>query len=233
MKLLLTSNGICNDTLAKELETLAGKKFDELKIGFIPSAAFGNPSDDKSWLIDDLYRLRSRGARVAIISLADLTKEEIQQQLEPVDVVFFGGGKPFYLSWLLQQKGMFEWLPKLLDTKVYAGISAGTMLASVTLRLYSGAIQQSTINDEAYEKLGPTGRSNSRTFNFVPFAVRPHLNTHLVKEIDEGALEKIANKTKLTIYAIDDNCAMSVDGDKVKVVGEGAWKIIKPEEHQS
>ena len=86
MKLLLTSGGITNDTLARELEGLAGKPFRELKIGFIPSAAFGDPSDDKGWLIDDMWRLKYRGAKVAVISLVDLTAEEITEQLEPVDV---------------------------------------------------------------------------------------------------------------------------------------------------
>ena len=224
MKLLLTSGGITNDTLARELEGLAGKPFRELKIGFIPSAAFGDPSDDKGWLIDDMWRLKYRGAKVAVISLADLTAEEIADQLESVDVVFVGGGQTFYLSWLLQKKGMFELLPKLLETKVYAGISAGSMITTAGLETVSYAIKNGEVRDD----LGPKDRSDAKTIGFVPFLLRPHLNSALIEEINDGVLERIANKTDKVIYAIDDQCAVRVDDDDVTVVGEGDSKLLKP-----
>ena len=228
MKLLLTSGGITNDTLAKELETLAGKPFSELKIGFIPSAAFGDQSADKSWLIRDMNRLVERGATVAVISLSDCTSEEIASQLAPVDVIFVGGGDTFYLSWIMQQKGLFEFIPQLLETKVYAGISAGSMIATSDLMTVSYAIKAGGVRDD----LGPSGRSSAMTLGFVPFLVRPHLNSHLVDEINSGVLETIANRSGKNIYALDDNCAIKVDGDEVIVVGQGDWRLIAPEGRQ-
>ena len=224
MKLLLTSGGITNDTLARELEGLAGKPFRELKIGFIPSAAFGDPSDDKGWLIDDMWRLKYRGAKVAVISLVDLTAEEITEQLEPVDVVFVGGGQTFYLSCLLQRKGMSELLPKLLEKKVYAGISAGSMITTSGLETVSYAIKNGRVHDD----MGPAERSSAKTFGFVSFLLRPHLNSHLVEEINDGVLEGIADRTGKVIYAIDDQCAVRVVADQAVVVGEGELKILKP-----
>lgn len=225
MKLLLTSGGVTNDMLAKELETLAGKPFSELKIGFIPSAAFGDPSADKSWMIRDLYRLVERGARVAVISLADLTVEEIAAQLAPVDVVFVGGGNAFYLSYLMQQKGVFDLLPKLLETKVYASSSAGSMIATASLETVSYAIHAGEVRDD----LGPKDRSSAKTLGLVPFLIRPHLGDHLVDEIDSGVLETIAARTGKMIYTLDDNSAIRVvDGD-VSVVGEGEWRYIPSE----
>jgi dipeptidase E len=225
MKLLLTSNGITNNILASELERLANKKFNELKIGFIPTAAFVDPKQ-KDWLILDQYRLLERGAKVFIISLADLTKQEIEEQLSMVDVIFVGGGNTFYLSYILQEKGLFDLIPKLLESKVYAGISAGSMVVSATLRVTSQYIENQYINDEQLEKLGPKNRSSAKTLNLVPFAVRPHLNHHLVNEINNGVLEEISSKMKMTIYAIDDSCAVSVNGEEIKIVGEGESKII-------
>lgn len=224
MKLLLTSGGITNDTLAGELEGLTGKKFAELAIGFIPSAAFGDPSSDKSWLINDLSRLQSRGAKVAIISLADLTPDEIVAQLQSVDVIFVGGGNTFYLSWLLKEKRMSEILAPLLQTKVYAGISAGSMITTSNLAAASQAVRAGEVRGD----LGPAGRSGVEALNLVPFLVRPHLNNHLVEEIANGALEKIADRTGLKIYAIDDQCAVRVVDDEVSVVGEGEWRVVEP-----
>lgn len=225
MKLLLTSNGITNDTLASELEHLAGKKFNELKIGFIPTAAFANPGQ-KDWLILDQYRLYERGAKVYIISLADLTEQEIEERLNVVDVIFVGGGNTFYLSYMLQERGLFDLIPKLLATKVYAGISAGSMVASATLRVASQAIENQSVNYEQLNKLGSENRSSAKALNLVPFTVRPHLNRHLVDEINNGVLEKISSEMKITVYAIDDNCAVSVNDDEIKVVGEGESRII-------
>lgn len=223
MKLLLTSGGITNDTLAKELETLAGKPFAQLKIGFIPTAAFGDPSEDKAWLIRDMHRLVERGATVAVISLSDRTQDEIAAQLEPVDVIFVGGGDTFYLSWIMQQKGLFALIPRLLETKVYASISAGSMIMTPSLAAVSHAIMAGGVRDD----LGPEERSSAQTLGLVSFMVRPHLNSHLVDEINGGVLEKIAAETGTTIYAIDDNSAVKVDGDEITPVGEGNWKIIR------
>lgn len=228
MKLLLTSGGITNDELADELAQLTGKRFDELKIGFIPNAAFGDPSEDKGWLIDDMSRLRVRGAAVAILSIADLTVEEIAEQLAPVDVVFVGGGQTFYLSWLMQQKGLFELLPKLLETKVYAGISAGSMIMTPSLRSVSFAIRQPEISEDELEKLGPSGRSSAKTLDFVPFLLRPHMNDSAkFADITLEMMQKVVEVTGLELYALDDNCAISVDGDNVKVVGGGRWKKLQ------
>jgi len=229
MKLLLTSGGITNDTLAKELEGLTGKPFNELRIAFIPSAAFGDPSDDKWWLIDDMSRLKNRGAKVAIVSLADCTSEEIFAQLEVADVIFVGGGQTFYLSWLMEQKGLFELLPKLLESKVYAGISAGSMIMTPKLLTVSFAIRRPGISEEELEELGPEGRSLARTFGMVDFMVRPHMNgEEKFKDITPEMVQRAVNDTDTPAYMLDDNCAVRVIDDEVTVVGEGSWTLVEP-----
>lgn len=234
MKLLLTSGGITNDTLARELENLAGKPFNELKIGFIPNAAFGSLAEDKAWLIDDMYRLKARGAKVAIVALADETQEEIAAQLEAVDVVFVGGGQTFYLSWLFEQKGLFELLPKLLESKVYAGISAGSMIATPKLLTVSFAIRKPGISDDELEELGPEGRSLAKTLGLVDFMIRPHMNgEEKFRDITPQMVQDAVQAAKTSAYMLDDQCAVRViDGDAT-VVGEGEWTFVAYNEHQN
>lgn len=229
MKLLLTSGGITNDTLANELASLAEKPFSELRIGFIPSAAFGDPSDDKAWLIDDIYRLKNRGAMVAIISLADCTPEEVAAQLEPVDVIFVGGGQTFYLSWLMGQKGLFDLVPKLLESKVYAGISAGSMITTPNLRTVSFAIRKPGISDAELELLGPAGRSSARTLNLVDFMIRPHMNgEEKFSDITLEMVQQTVDSTDISAYVLDDNSAVRVVDGEVVPVGEGEWTLVQP-----
>lgn len=229
MKLLLTSGGITNDTLANELAGLVGKPFNELKIAFIPSAAFGDPSDDKWWLIDDMYRLKNRGAKVSIMSLADCTAEEIAEQLEPADVIFVGGGQTFYLSWLMEQKGLFELLPKLLESKVYAGISAGSMIMTPKLLTVSFAIRKPGISDEELEELGPEGRSLAKTFGLVDFMFRPHMNGEAkFRDITPEMIQRAVDDSGISCYVLDDNSAVKVVGGSAMIVGEGRGVLVKP-----
>jgi dipeptidase E len=233
MKLLLTSGGITNDTLARELEGLVGKPFHGLRVGFIPSAAFGDPSNDKGWLIDDIYRLKSRGARVAIISLADLTAEEIAAQLEPVDVIFVGGGQTFYLSWLMEQKDLFELLPKLLESKVYAGISAGSMIMTPKLLTVSFAIRKPGISDDELEELGPEGRSLAKTLGLVDFMLRPHMNgEEKFRDITPQMVQDAVQAAGVSAYMLDDQSAVRVVDNEVTVVGDGEWTLVAYNENQ-
>ena len=53
MKLLLTSSGFTNKSIANALLEFAGKPFKELKLVFVPTAA-NVESGGKEWLINDL-----------------------------------------------------------------------------------------------------------------------------------------------------------------------------------
>jgi len=167
MKLLLTSNGLSNPSIANALEELVGKPGKETKIAFIPNAAF--PVDDfkndsRDWLADDIYRVKEFCGFIDIVSPADLTSEEVIERLTYADVIFVGGGNAFYLSYLFQKANLFDSLPELLKTRVYAGISAGSMIATASLRSVSGAIKQpQKFYDKEYNELGPKGRSAGRT----------------------------------------------------------------------
>lgn len=223
MKLLLTSNGLSNDSIAKAFQDLIGKEPKDAKVAFIPTAANAERSN-KDWLIDDLYRIRSRGYQVDIIELTALTREELYEALNSTDAIFVGGGNTFYLSYWMQKSGLFELLPKLVETIVYAGISAGSMVAGQSLVLSSQA--QSNLEafaDKDYDEIGPRGQSAGETLNLVDFIFRPHLNSRFFTLARVDVLKEKVKGLNKEVYALDDSSALKiVDGD-IEVVSEGEW----------
>ncbi len=231
MKLLLTSNGLSNSSIANALEEMVGKPRKEIKVAFVPNAGF--PVDDfknesRDWLVNDLYRIKEFCGFIDIVSLADLTKEQILERLEYADVIFVGGGNAFYLSYMLEKHDIFDELPKLLGTRIYAGISAGSMIATQSLRTTSGAIKNtSKFHDEEYEALGPNEHTAGRTLKLVDFVIRPHFNKTKFPNIQGDFLEEIAKDVDVPLYAIDDDTAIKVVDGAIEVISEGEWKIYK------
>ena len=230
MKLLLTSNGLSNKLIADAFVKLVGKNPKDIKVAFIPTAALTEP-DSKNWLIDDMYRIKELGCDVDIVDLAQLTKKEWQERIKPCDVIFVGGGSTFYLSYWMQKSGFFEALPELLKTKVYAGISAGSIIVGQTMRVTTEALEGiGILTDDEYENLGPKGRSSSKTFGFVDFNLRPHLNSkqnHKVR--NERFITKIAKAMDKPLYAFDDASAIQVVNGEVEAISEGRWLKLDPE----
>lgn len=229
MKLLLTSNGLSNPSISSCLEELVGKTRHKIKIAFIPTAAFASGFDKnepRPWLADDMYRIKEFCGFFDVVSLADLDKNEVVSRLEFVDVIFVGGGNAFYLSYCMDKVGLFEELPRLLESRVYAGISAGSMIATTSLRSSSPAIEHpNKFYDEDYDELGPIDKSAGISAKLVNFLVRPHYKSKTFPNIEGDYLENIVNETNLPLYAIDDNSAVKVVDDQIEVISEGEWKL--------
>src|SRR5687768_16453417 len=122
MKLLLTSGGITNPSIAKAFRDLLAKPFDESKIAFIPTASNAEVGD-KSWLINDLKNIQALGFKeIDIVDISALPREVWLPRLEVADVLLFSGGNTFYLMNWIKKSGLKELLPKMLETKVYVGI---------------------------------------------------------------------------------------------------------------
>jgi len=70
MKLLLTSGGITNKSIAKALFDLVGKKPKDTALVFIPTAS-NIEKGDKDWLINDLINLKNQNFKS--ISITDIS----------------------------------------------------------------------------------------------------------------------------------------------------------------
>lgn len=220
MKLLLTSNGLSNKSISNAFVGLVGKSAEDIKVAFVPTAAMVEPGN-KDWLINDLHRIYQLGCYIDIVDIAQLSKEEWLPRIEVCDVIFVGGGYSFYLSYMMQRSGLFEEMSRLLESKVYVGISSGSMIMGQSLVL--SPQDANTFQDEDYEIVGPKDRSSSKTFNYVNFIFRPHFNSLSFPKVNQRNLEEKAKNIIQPIYALDDESALKIVGDKVEVISEGSW----------
>ncbi len=218
MKLLLTSGGITNKSIAKAFLELIGKPAGEATVAFIPTAANAEEGD-KGWFIDDLSNLKKQNLKcIDIVDISALPKDVWLPRLEAADVLFFSGGNTPHLLYWLKKSGLAELLPNLLKTRVYVGISAGSIVAAPTLALSSKA--DLPFPHEDAEGQGKEG------LHLINFHVRPHLNSPDFPKAAAEYLQERAKEIPETIYALDDQSALKVIDGKVEVVSEGEYLVF-------
>jgi len=209
MKLLLTSTGLANNSIKNALKKLAGK---EMKIAFIPTAA-NIISEEKDWLIKDLVNFGSVGS-VDIVDISALEKRYWLPRLEKANVIAVGGGDTSYLMEWVIKSGLDKEFSDLLKTRVYVGISAGSIILSESIQTSSEYLFK-LYEDEV--KNAPKG------VGLINFDVRPHLNSSFFPKVTEENLKKVFKNFKEDLYALDDNSAIVFNDGKIEVVSEGKW----------
>jgi dipeptidase E len=218
MKLLLTSNGLSNQSIVKALFDLVEKPASETSIAFIPTA-MNVGTGDKEWFINDLSNLKKQELKnIDIVDISALPKEIWLPRIEASDVLFFSGGNSFHLMRWLNESGLTELLPELLKTRVYAGISAGSMVTNPTLFLSSK--DKRIYYEENFDY------NNDKALGLVNFYVRPHFNSLDFPQARKNNLEKVAKEISETIYVLDDESALKVIDGEVEVVSEGKWLVF-------
>jgi len=217
MKLLLTSSGITNKSIAKALFELVGKKPKDTSLVFIPTAS-NIEVGDKTWVIDDLNNLKKLKLKsIDIVDIAALDKKVIREKFNQADILFFEGGNSYYLMEWLNKTGLSKLLPNLLKNKVYVGVSAGSMIANKDLNL--------KVSQKIYEE-DLDRKKELRGLNFVDFYILPHLNSRWFKNVRKILIEKEIKNIKKTIYAIDDNSALKINNNKIEVISEGKYLVF-------
>lgn len=215
MKLLLTSAGLSNKTIVKAFSDLVGSPNEKVHIAFIPTAS-NVEEEDKGWLINDYSNLKKENyGCIDIVDISALPKDIWLPRIKEANVIFVGGGNTFYLMSWLKKSGLDKILPELLETRIYVGISAGSMVATVNLRM-------STSQKSYSERVFPLKDDNG--LGFVNFHIRPHLNSKFFPKVRVEYLQEKAKEIPEPIYAIDDDSAVLVNDNKVEVISEGKWK---------
>lgn len=213
MKLLLTSNGLSNQSIANALFELTGKPASETVIVFIPTA-MNVARGSKDWFINDLNNIKKQGFKfIDIVDISALPQETWLPKIKNGDVLFFSGGNTYHLMYWLKKSGLSELLPDLLKTRVYAGISAGSIVTNPSLA--------STSDDKRKYYKENFGYSSETALNFVDFYIYPHFNSPKHLHSREEFLRKISEETKKVVYGLDDESALKVVDGLVTVVTEG------------
>lgn len=149
MKLLLTSGGLTNKSIEKALFELVGKKPGETSLVFIPTAS-NVEMGDKDWFINDLINIKKQNFKsVSIADISAVPEDIWEPQTEEADILFFEGGNTYHLMKWINKSGLIKLLPELLKTKVYVGLSAGSMVTSPDLAL---RLSQIIYGDDMGEK---------------------------------------------------------------------------------
>lgn len=214
MKLLLTSNGLSNDSIAEALFELTGKRPEDSVVVFIPTASNAEEGD-KHWLINDLLNLKKYNFKsIEISDISAIDKSIWLPSFERADVLFFEGGNAYHLMRWLHKTGLPELLLELLKHKVYVGVSAGSMVVNPNLDLN---IIQGLYNENKTESIQLDG------LNFLNAYVLPHLHSKWFPNVTKENIEKIATNLTCPVYAIDDNSALKVIDGELEVISEGEW----------
>lgn len=214
MKLLLTSGGLTNKTIEDALFDLVGKKPEDTTLCFIPTAATIEVGD-KDWFINDLKNINKQGFKsVSIADISAVPENVWKPQMDEADILFFSGGNTYHLMEWINKSGLVKLLPEYMKTKVWVGISAGSMVTNPDLAAkISQAIYDEDF-DKSYEVSG---------LNYVNFYFLPHLNSPFFPNLVEEKIKKLAETTTRKMYVLDDQGALKIVDGKVEVVTEGKY----------
>ena len=211
MKLLLTSNGLVNDSIAQAFIDMTSKHMGELRVAFIPTAR--NPeAASTDYLADVLSRLKMLTIKkVDIVDIDGLDKSHWLPRLEAADVIYIGGGNTYFLMKSLRDSGLAKELVKLLSTRLYVGDSAGAIVVTPSIDI--AAVDD---GDENAVNLQDTNG-----LGLVDFEVSPHTP----EDVSLKGNEQYASTIKNVLYAFDNKTALKFENGIISFVGTGEHHI--------
>ncbi len=219
MKLMLTSGGVTNPTIEAALLRLLGKPIDQCRALCIPTAQWGHPmcgpssvrgfvAAEPSWEQFSGLGWASLGV-LELTALPSIGTERWVPWVQEADVLLVDGGDATYLCHWMRESGLADLLPSLPDT-VWVGVSAGSMV--MTPRIGQYFVEWADAPDD-------------RTLGVVDFSIFPHLGAFATNTLAHA--EQWADDIGGPAYAIDEQTAITVVGDRVEVVSEGQWTKLR------
>ena len=209
MKLLLTSSGLSKRDIGYALQGMFDTSPSEVKVGFIPTAANVEPYS-KDWVISQFNQLQRYGFYQ--IDIVDIAADGVdwRTRLDVCDMLWLSGGNTFYLLDQVRKTGFDEWLKENIDSKVYVGASASTILVTPTIKIADG-VDENVVGLEDLTGLG-----------LVDFEINVHCNSVMIE-----ATKAYADAAGYAVYALDDLTAIKVLNDEVEVISGGSWKLYE------
>jgi dipeptidase E len=216
MKLLLTSTGICNQSIADELIRLVGIPPQEIRVGLIPTAANAERGE-KSWFLQQLVDLNKFG--FTWIDIIDFSAPGVdwKERLQGVNTIFMSGGNTYHLLNEVRKHSLDSWLLENLDRYTYIGASAGSVLVTPTIDI--AGVEFADINY--------CGIRDTKGLDLVGYEISPHSFSAFSMDSNRKYWEQ--SNAKYPLYCIDDETALVVEGgceSEPRVVSEGKWEVL-------
>lgn len=214
MKLVLCSEGFKTDNTVQACVELCNKPQDQISVAVI-NEAYAAEEGDKYWVVDNLNSVAQNfTGGLDIVDLLALPLDTVKQRIMQCDVIFTIGGQVDYLMSVFNKTGFAKLLPELLETKVYVGSSAGSMVLGKRL------------SAEAYDTMyGQTGTYGiTKYMELVDVAIMPHMDSEHFPHRQETLLQAAGDHPG-TIYGLRDDSALVVNGLQRSLIGSPAIVI--------
>lgn len=199
MKLYLSS---CLLPDVEVFSKFIGKTTASIKLGLILNSKDGKSPAERAHKEKELTEYFSKiGMQVQEIDLRDhLRGRGLLDAFRCFDVLWFVGGNSFCLRWAMKASDCESILKQVLEEGVvYAGDSAGAIVAGPTLKYFDSMDEPGLAPQAIYDGL-----------NLVDFSVLPHWGSQKYAE----ANKKIERK-------------LQKDGYKTKALNDGEWLLVK------
>ena len=170
--------------------------------------------DDLPWLEEDISAFKKMGFAVVRYDIDGKTEDQLRKDLGSFEIICIGGGNTYFLLDRVKKSGFDKIIPELFDKGViYAGSSAGSVLAGATIDSARGA-DDHTIVPDLIDYSG---------LRLVNFAIIPHYDQ---TEYDEIFKKRIASwKEPYNVLLLNDNEAVIVSGETFRIVSCGTDRI--------
>ena len=178
----------------------------EYNLAFIPTAS-EIYTGDLWWVRDDKDKLIKTGFNLTEFSITDLTKNQIEEKLKNIDIIFICGGNVFYLLDQVIKTGFSEILiEKSKKDLIYIGSSAGTMILGKRIELVSTLDDRSKAPDLKSDGLG-----------IVDLAILPHWGNPKFKE-EYLQASKSTYEANAKMILLNDHQYLLVHDEDYKIV---------------
>ncbi len=119
----------------------------------------------KKEVVETLNHLSNIGTVPEEIDLRIIVRDDggVENILSGFDGIYVTGGNSFYLNYILRRTGMDVWLRSVPKNFVYAGVSAGAVVAGTTLQGIQHLDDPSVVQEPIFEGIG-----------LIPFGIIPH-----------------------------------------------------------
>lgn len=215
MKLVLCSEGFHTQNTVEACVALCGKPRSEITVAII-NEAYAVERGNKRWVLDNLNDVSKNFPKgIDLVNLLALTINDVKARIMARDVIFVVGGNTDYQMKVFEESGFAQLLPELLESKVYVGSSAGSM------------VMGKRISSEAYHKVygDRDDFGVTKYLGFVDLAIKPHMNSSHFPNNKPEILEKVAGGLDFPVYGLQDDSALVVNGSEQKFIGSEPYKV--------